>query len=96
MNDGIFLDRYIVVEDFLPDNVPVVGGIGADNVEQLPNVHGLQLGVVASDVEILHELSHSRIAFPVERAIKSISVFLFMRGTTCAGTIARYHILALF
>ena len=56
MDDRVILDGNSIVKDLLPDNVPVVRGVGADNVQQLLDVDRLQLVVVACHVPLLHEV----------------------------------------
>ena len=56
VDDSVILDGNSVVKDLLPDDVPVVRRVGADNVQQLLDVDRLQLVVVACHVPLLHEV----------------------------------------
>ena len=56
MDDSVILDDNPIVKNLLPDNVAVVGGVGADDVQQLLDVDRLQLVVVACHVPLLHEV----------------------------------------
>ena len=64
MDDGVVLNRHAVVEDVLPDDVAIVGGERADNVQKLLNVDRLQLSEVSSNVPLPHELQDLWVALP--------------------------------
>ena len=64
MDDGVILDLHPIVKDLLPHNVPVVGGVGADYVQQLLDVDRLQFVVVACHVPLFHEVRDVRVALP--------------------------------
>ena len=56
VDDSVILDGNSVVKDLLPDDVPVVRRVGADNVQQLLDVDRLQFVVVACHVPLFHEV----------------------------------------
>ena len=56
VDDRVILDGDSIVKDLLPDDVPVVRGVGAHDVQQLLDVDRLQLVVVACHVPLLHEV----------------------------------------
>ena len=64
MDDGVILDLHSIVKDLLPNNVPVVRGVGADYVKQLLDVDRLQFVVVACHVPFFHEVRDVRVALP--------------------------------
>ena len=64
MDNCVILHIYSVVEHLLPYHVPVLGGVGAHDVQQLLDVDGLQLVIVASHVPLPHEGCDVRIALP--------------------------------
>ena len=64
MDDRVVLHLDAVVKHLLPDNVAVVGGVRADDVEQLLDVDRLQLVVVVCHVPLLHEVGNVGVALP--------------------------------
>jgi hypothetical protein len=51
-------------------DVAIVGGVGADDIEELLDVDILQFVVVPSQVPFVHELSDLRIALPIRKKKK--------------------------
>ena len=64
MNDGVILHLNSVIKHLLPHDVAVLGGEAAHDIQQLLDVDGLQLVIVASHVPLPHEGCDVRIALP--------------------------------
>ena len=64
MDDGVVLNFHAIVEHLLPDNVAVLGGEGADDVQQFLDVDRLELVIVPGHVPLSHEGSYVGVALP--------------------------------
>ena len=64
MNDRVVLNLDSIIEDLLPQNVAIVSGIGAHNVQQLLDVDGLQQAIFSCKVKLSHEVPDFRVATP--------------------------------
>ena len=64
MDDGVVLNFHAIVEHLLPHNVAVLGGEGADDVQQFLDVNRLELVIVARHVPLSHEGSNIGVALP--------------------------------
>ena len=64
MDDGVILHLHAVIENLLPHDVAVLGGETAHDVQQLLDVDGLKLVVIAGHIPLPHEGCDLRIALP--------------------------------
>ena len=64
VDDRVVLHLHPVIKHLLPHDVAVLGGVGADDVQQFLDVDRLQLVIVPSDVPLLHEGRDVWIALP--------------------------------
>ena len=64
VNDRVVLHLHPIVKHLLPHDVAVLGGEGADDVQEFLDVDGLQLVVVPSYVPLMHEGRDVWVALP--------------------------------
>ena len=64
MNDRVVLNLDSIVKDLLPEDVAIVGGVGAHYLQQLLDVDGLQQAVFSCKVKLGHEVPDVWIAAP--------------------------------
>ena len=64
MDDRVILHLHPVIKHLLPHDVAVLGGEGADDVQEFLDVDGLQLVIVTSYVPLPHESCDVGVALP--------------------------------
>ena len=64
VNDRVVLHLHPIVKHLLPHDVAVLGGEGADDVQEFLDVDGLQLVIVTSYVPLPHESRDVGVALP--------------------------------
>ena len=64
MDDRVILHLHPIIEHLLPHDVAVLGGEGADDVQQFLDVDRLQLVIVPSYVPLPHEGRDVGVALP--------------------------------
>ena len=64
MDDRVILHLHPIIEHLLPHDVAVLGGVGADDVQQFLDVNRLELVIVARHVPLSHEGSDIGVALP--------------------------------
>ena len=80
VDDRVILDGNSIVKDLLPNNVPIVRWVGADNVQQLLDVDRLQLVIVVGHVPLLHEVGDVGVALPKTHSIIAFPQYLNIFG----------------
>ena len=74
IDDSVILNGDTIVKDLLPDNISIVCGKTADNVEELVDVDRLELAIVPGYVLCLHVACDFWITHPATKY--QIIVFL--------------------
>ena len=64
MYDRVVLHFHTVVDDILPNNIAIVGGVGADDVQEFLHINRFQRTKISNNLMFPHVLQYIRVTLP--------------------------------